>query len=289
MAPSFGYAQPHYLSEAFDILDAYGPDASLLAGGTDLVVGLRKRQIAPRMIVDLKRINDLAPGITETDGRVSITASTRLSEIIVDRRIQEHFPALVEAARTVGSVQIRNRATLTGNICNASPAADTAPALLAYGAAVVLISRYGSRRVPLDEFLLGPRRTSLGAHEIAAAVEIPVPPVRTGSQFARLTRRRGVDLATISLCCTVGSQVTWFAFGAVGPRPFVLTDGSGVLADPDSDPAARAGLLRDFVAHATPISDLRGSREYRQAMLLALSQRTLRMAIARRDRTPDVT
>jgi carbon-monoxide dehydrogenase medium subunit len=285
VAPSFGYAQPRHLSQAFDILDEYGRDASLLAGGTDLVVGLRKRRVAPRVIVDLKRISDLAPGIEETEGRISITAPTRLSDIIADRRIHNHFPALIEAARTVGSVQIRNRATLTGNICNASPAADTAPALLAYGAEVVLISRHGSRRLPLDEFLLGPRRTSLGAHEIAAAVEIPVTPARTGSQFARLTRRRGVDLATISLCCAVGSRVTRFAFGAVGPRPIALTDGSGVLADPDSNPAARTGLLRDFVAQATPISDLRGSREYRQAMLLALSQRTLRTAIARRDQT----
>jgi carbon-monoxide dehydrogenase medium subunit len=284
VAPWFRYARPYQLSEAFDILDRYGRDASLLAGGTDLVVGLRKGRIAPRMIVDLKRISDLVPGIAETGERISISAPTRLTEIIADRRIQEHFPALVEAARTVGSVQIRNRATLTGNICNASPAADTAPALLAYGAGVVLISRHGTRRLLLDEFLLGPRRTSLGAHEIAAAMEIPITPARTGSQFARLTRRRGVDLATISLCCAVGAQVTRFAFGAVGPKPFVMTDESGVLADPDSDPAARMGLLRDFVAQATPISDLRGSREYRQALLLALSQRALRSAIARRDR-----
>jgi CO/xanthine dehydrogenase FAD-binding subunit len=285
VAPSFGFAQPRHVSEAFDILDGYGREASLLAGGTDLIVGLRKGRIAPRMIVDLKRISVLAPGITETEGRVSITAATPLSQIIGDPRVQDHFPALVEAARTVGSVQIRNRATLTGNICNASPAADTAPALLAYGAAVVLVSRRGSRRLPVGEFLLGPRRTSLGAHEIAAAVEIPVTSARTGSQFTRLTRRRGVDLATVSLCCTVGSQVTRFAFGAVGPRPFMVADTSGVLADPDSNHAARTGLLRDFVAQATPISDLRGSREYRQAMLLALSERTLRAAIGRRDQT----
>src|SRR5216683_3950697 len=180
---SLGYARPRQLAEAFDVLEEFGRDASLLAGGTDLVVGLRNGRIAPRMIVDLKRISGLAPGIAETEGRISISAPTPLTDIITDRRIQDHFPALVEAARTVGSVQIRNRATLTGNICNASPAADTAPALLAYGAEVVLISRHGSRRLPLDEFLLGPRRTSLGAHEIAAAVEIPVPPARTGSQF----------------------------------------------------------------------------------------------------------
>ncbi len=285
MAPPFRYLRPRQLSEAFDILGRFGPEASMLAGGTDLVVGLRTGRVAPRVVVDLKRIADLTPGISARDGRVRIVAPTTLTGVIADRRIQEHFPALVQAAQTVGSVQIRNRATLTGNICNASPAADTAPALLAYGAAVVLISSRGSRIVPLDEFLLGPRTTSLRLDEIAAAVEIPVPAGRTGSQFARLTRRRGVDLATISMCCTVGAQVTRFGYGAVSPKSFVLTDETGVLADPDASPAARTRLLREFVAQAAPISDLRGSREYRNAMLLTVSQRVLHAAIAQRDRT----
>jgi carbon-monoxide dehydrogenase medium subunit len=283
MAPSFGYARPQYLAEAFDILDSYGPDARPLAGGTDLVVGVRTGRIAPRMLVDLKQITDLASGISSTDGRVSIAAATTLTDIIADDLIRQHFPALVQAAGTIGSVQIRNRATLTGNVCNASPAADTAPALLAYGAEVVLVSRPGSRLVPLEEFFLGPRRTSLRTGEIAAGVQIPVPVARTGSQFARLTRRRGVDLATISLCCTVGTRATRFAFGAVGPKPFVLRDDSGLLASPASEPAARLAMLRDFVGAATPISDLRGSRQYRQAMLLTLSQRALTRAIAQRD------
>jgi len=283
MAPSFGYARPQHLDEAFDILDSYGPDASPLAGGTDLVVGVRTRRVAPRMLVDLKRITDLTHGIASTDGRVSIAAPTTMTDIIGNELIRRHFPALVQAAATVGPGQIRNRATLTGNVCNASPAADTAPALLAYGAEVVLVSRIGSRPVPLEEFFLGPRRTSRRADEIAAGVQIPVPAARTGSQFARLTRRRGVDLATVSLCCTVGTRVTRFAFGAVGPRPFVLRDDSGLLANAASEPAARLAVLRDFVGSATPISDLRGSREYRQAMLLTLSQRALAAAIAQRD------
>jgi carbon-monoxide dehydrogenase medium subunit len=282
---SVRYARPHDLSGAFDMMDAYGPDASLLAGGTDLIVGLRSGRLAPRMIIDLKRISGLPPGITQRDGRLRVSAPTPLTDIIADRRIQDAFPALAEAAGTVGSVQIRNRATLSGNICNASPAADTAPALLAYGAEVVLISRSRSRLVPVADFLLGPRRTSRGADEIAAGVEIPIPPARTGSRFARLTRRRGVDLATISLCCTVGPRVTRFAYGAVGPRPFLVTDESGVLADPEASPEARAEVLRDFVSQAAPISDLRGGRQYRQAMLLVLSQRALRASIARRDRT----
>lgn len=278
---SFAYEQPRCVSEAFDLLDTHGRDASLLAGGTDLVVGLRKGRISPRVVVDLKRLDDLCPGIEEAGGRFSIMAPTTLREIIADPRVQSRLPALAEAACTVGSVQIRNRATLAGNVCNASPAADTAPALLAYHAEVLLVSRDGARRLPLREFLLGPRRTDLRANEMVAAVEIPVPEAATSSCFARLTRRRGVDLATVSLCCAVTGHVTTFAFGAVGPKPFTMTDDSGLLADPGADPASRRSLLQAFVARATPISDIRGSREYRQAMLLALSQRALQTAIDR--------
>jgi CO/xanthine dehydrogenase FAD-binding subunit len=279
---SFAYERPRSVSEAFDLLDTYGRDASLLAGGTDLVVGLRKGRISPRIVVDLKRLDDLGPGIGEAGGRFSIMAPTTLREIIADARIRSRLPSLVEAACTVGSVQIRNRATLAGNICNASPAADTAPALLAYHAEVLLVSRNESRRLPLQDFLLGPRRTGLRVGEMVAAVEIPVPEAATSSCFSRLTRRRGVDLATVSLCCAVTAGMTTFAFGAVGPRPFAVTDDSGLLADPDADPSSRSSLLRAFVARASPISDIRGSREYRQAMLLALSQRALQTAIERR-------
>ena len=280
--PTFAYSEPTCLAEAFEILEAYGGRASPLAGGTDLVVGLRTGRIAPRAVVDLKRLDDLKASIEERNGRLSITAPTTLREIIADHRVRRRLPALVEAARTVGSVQIRNRATLAGNICNASPAADTAPALLAYGADVLLVSRRGSRRLPVADFLLGPRLTALHIGEIVAGVEIPVPQPPTGSCFVRLSRRRGVDLATISLCCSMGVRTTTLAFGAVGPRPFVMTDESRLLADPAANPAASESLLRAFVAQATPISDIRGSREYRHAMLRALSERALRIARTRR-------
>src|SRR5260370_27128584 len=247
----FAYERPRRSSEALDLLNAYGRHASLLAGGTDLVVGLRKGRISPGVVVDIKRLEDLGPGLEEANGRFSIMAPTTLREIIDDARIRDRFPSLVDAACTVGSVQIRNRATLAGNICNASPAADTAPALLAYHGVVVLMSRLGLRRLPLRDFLLGPRRTDLRPGEMGAAIAIPGPEPTVGSSFSRLTPRRGVDLATVSLCCTVGERITTFAFGAVGPRPFAVTDDSGVLADPDAGPAIRDSLLQALVAHAT--------------------------------------
>lgn len=283
MSP-FAYARPRSLADAYDLLERTGSgEVRMIVGGTDLIVGLQSGRIAPRLVMDLKHLDDLPASITHTPGQVSISAVTSLSEVIADERIGTLFPALVEAAKTVGSVQIRNRASLTGNICNASPAADTAPALLAYDAVVVMSSRTGARRAPVAEFLLGPRRTDLRSGEIVTALELPAPEGTLGAKFARLTRRRGVDLATLSLCCLVGPRRTRFAFGAVAPTPFVVDDDSGVLADSGAEEADRERVLREVTGRARPITDLRAGSDYRQAMLLVLSRRALRGALSLRD------
>jgi carbon-monoxide dehydrogenase medium subunit len=280
----FAYARPGSLAEVYDLLGTADRTAlRLIVGGTDLIVGLQSGKVAPDLVVDLKHLADLRPGIEEVDGRISISAPTTLTDIIGDERIRGSFPALVEAASTVGSVQIRNRASLTGNICNASPAFDTATALLVHDADIVLSSRAGQRRMRVADFVLGPRRTDLRPGEIATAVELPLPPERLGTRFARLTRRRGVDLATLSLCCAVGETRTRFAFGAVAPRPFLVDDDSGVLADPRSTDADRERVLRSMTAQATPITDIRAGQDYRQAMLLVLSRRALSSALTARN------
>ena len=278
----FAYARPAAVSEALALLGTHGSEACLLAGGTDVVVGLRNRTLSPKVVIDLKRVAELRPGIVEAGGRLTISANTVLTDIGEDERIRAQFPALVEAMATVGSIQIRNRATLTGNICHASPAADTAPPLLVYGAAVNVAGAGGTRRVDLAEFFVGPRQTVLEPGELVTSVELPVTAERRGAAFARITRRRGVDLATISLCCLMeASGRTRFAFGAVGPRPFLVAEDSGVLADPAAGDAAKDQILRQLLTQASPISDVRGSREYRVAMLLVMSRRTLRLAIER--------
>jgi CO/xanthine dehydrogenase FAD-binding subunit len=278
----FAYSRPATLSEALTLLDEHGPEATLLAGGTDLVVALRNRTLRPKVVIDLKRVAELQPSISDSDGWMTISAATVLTEISEDQRIRAHFPALVDAALTVGSAQIRNRATLTGNICHASPAADTAPALLVYGAMVNVASVRGTRRVNLTDFFVGPRQTILQPGELVTSIELPTAADRRGATFSRITRRRGVDLATISLCCMVeATGRTQFAYGAVGPQPFLVADESGLLADPDAGDAAKDEVLRRLLTQASPISDVRGSREYRAAMLLVMSRRTLRSSIAR--------
>jgi carbon-monoxide dehydrogenase medium subunit len=284
----FGYARPRSLDETYDLLDNAGPgDVRMIVGGTDLIVGLQSGRLAPELVIDLKHLHDLPAGITSTSDGVSISAVTSMTEVIADARIRDQFPALVEAASTVGSVQIRNRASLAGNICNASPAADTAPALLAYDAVVVISSRRGVRRVRLRDFVLGPRRTDLRPDEIVTALELPVPEGPVGAKFGRLTRRRGVDLATLSLCCVVGVRRTRFAFGAVAPKPFVVDDDSGLLADASADEELREQRLRELTEQARPITDLRAGADYRQAMLLVLGRRALRAALVLRDARTD--
>ena len=232
----FRYARPETVGDAIALLDEYGPDARLLAGGTDLVIGFRDGSIRPKLVIDLKRIAELRPAIEERDGNISVSAATVMTDIVENRAARRHFPALVEAAQVVGSVQIRNRATLAGNICNGSPAADTAPPLLVFGAVVVVVGPAGVRRVPINDFIVGPGKTGLERGELVRAIELPIPDPAMGSAYTRLTRRWGTDLASITLCCGVtNSGVTRLSYGSVGPRAFLVTDESGVLADPDGD------------------------------------------------------
>ena len=230
---------------------------------------LRKGVEWPSVIVDVKRVAELRADVAEIDGCIRIGARTVMTDVIEDRRIRQHFPALVDAARTVGSVQIRNRATLAGNLCNASPAADTAPVLLAHRASLNLVSAGGTRQMPLDDFFTGPGRTVLAPGELVASIDLPLPVPRTGGAFGRLTRRHGVDLAIVCVCCVVReSGEARFAFGAVGPRPFVVTSRLDAPLD-------------DVWTHARPISDVRANADYRLAMLPVLTRRALREAVGR--------
>jgi CO/xanthine dehydrogenase FAD-binding subunit len=278
----FEYARPETLNEALALLGAHGARAKLLAGGTDLLVRLRRRHVHPKIVIDLKRIERLQPEVVEVDGCLRVGARTVMTDLIEDHRIRRHFPALIEAAAVVGSIQIRNRATLAGNICNASPAADTAPALLAYGALVNLVAASGPRRIALADFFIAPGRTVLKPDELVESIDLPLPSEPTGAAFGRLTRRFGVDLAIVNMCCAVARNgQTRAAFGAVGPRPFVVEDTIDVAEAGDSTRSSQEATLERLISRATPVSDVRGSRDYRVAMLTVMGRRTLQAAVDR--------
>lgn len=281
----FAYARPDTLAEAVALLAAHGPGARVLAGGTDLVIRLRDGSLAPSIVVDVKRIPELAPGIRAgEDGSLVIGATTAMTEIAAHPVIRRDVTALAEAAAVVGSVQIRNRATLAGNLCNASPAADTAPALLVHGAVVLVAGPDGERRILLDDLFVRSGVTTLARGELVTAVEIPVPVARLASAHRRRTRRRGHDLASVTVACGVnGTATTRLAFGSVGPRPLLRLDTTGVLADPASTDEARAAVFDALFADASPsATSMRAGPEYRLAMLRVLGRRALAAALEHR-------
>jgi len=281
----FAYIRAATLAEALHWLSQPDTPACALAGGTDLVVQLRAGKKQPGTVVDIKSIPELAGGITVEHGGMRIGALTTMAQLASDAHVQCACPALAEAAAWVGSVQIRQRATLAGNLGNASPAADTAPPLLAHGAQLELVSLRGRRQVALNEFFLAPGKTILTHGELIAAIAIPASSFGA-SAFARLARRRGVDLASVSVaCCLASNAAARFAFGAAGPTPLLADDASGIFVDRAASAAEVDAAVRRVAGVIRPISDVRAGEAYRRAMALVLCRRAHAAALDRLQRS----
>ena len=277
---TFDYERPDMLADALALMADADGAARPLAGGTDLIIRIRDGSIRPRTVVDVKGIAEFSRDIRIEDGWLRIGARTTMTDLLRDDRIRRDYAALAEAAAYVGSVQIRNRATLAGNICNASPAADTAPALLAFEARVVGVGQRGRRVIPLDDFFVRSGVTTLAPGELVEAIEMPVRSGRRGSVHARRTRRRGHDLASVTLAVAIDEDgVTRVSYGSVGPRPVLAIDDTGLLADPAAaDDAVRGRLDELFAAAAPSPTSMRASPEYRLAMLRVMGLRAVQDA-----------
>ena len=277
---TFDYERPDMLADALALMADADGAARPLAGGTDLIIRIRDGSIRPRTVVDVKGIAEFSRDIRIEEGWLRIGARTTMTDLLRDDRIRRDYAALAEAAAYVGSVQIRNRATLAGNICNASPAADTAPALLALEARVVAVGQRGRRVIPLDDFFVRSGVTTLAPGELVEAIEMPVRSGRRGSVHARRTRRRGHDLASVTLAVAIDVEgVTRVSYGSVGPRPVLAIDDTGLLADPAAgDDAVRDRLDELFAAAAPSPTSMRASPEYRLAMLRVMGLRAVQDA-----------
>jgi carbon-monoxide dehydrogenase medium subunit len=277
--PSFAYHRPSSVEEACRIL-AREPGAAVLAGGTDLMVhvGQASRGRRPPAVVNVKRIPGL-DAIGVADGVIRLGALTSLAALIDHPVIRAEYPVLPFAARYMGSPAIRNLATVGGNLCNASPAADLPPVLLALDAEVGIAGPAGERRVPLERFFRGPGQTVLGPGELLVWVEIPRRRRPRSVRYERLDVRRAMDIAIAGAAVGVGAgpegREARVALCAVAPTPLRVWDAEAVVADDGLGDAAVARAAALAMAAARPIDDVRATAEYRREMVGILVRRGL--------------
>jgi CO/xanthine dehydrogenase FAD-binding subunit len=280
-------AVPASIDEAVDELVRHRGRAEIVAGSTDLTLALRRSRAWPDVFImvgtlaEIRAIRDDARG-------VAIGAAVTMTELTDSDLIARRYTALAEAARTVGGVQIRNAATVGGNVCNASPGADTPPALLALGASVEIGSAGGRRSVDLAAFFLGPRRTVLDAGELLAGFRLPSPPPRSGSAYLRLTPREALDLAIVGVAAAVTLAADRrtvahcrVALGAVAPTPLLVAEAGAALAGRMPDAATLAEAGRRAAEACRPIDDVRATAAYRRRMVPVLVERAIAAAVAR--------
>lgn len=285
---AFAFETPASLAEATRILAEEAGDARVIAGGTDIVVQYRDGRIAPNLVVSLHRIGGL--DAIEEDG----AGGLRLGPLVTATRVARHpvvlerYPALAEGARQVGAWLIQNRATIAGNICNASPAADTLPALLAHGARVELTGPNGTREMPLAEYFTGPGRTVRTAGDILTAIVLPAAPARSASAYVKLSPRGAMDIAIVGVAVAVslapdGERIDeiGIGLGAVAPTPLRAADAEAVLRGQPVSADRIGEAARVARAAARPIADVRGSAEHRSEMVETLVRRVTTLAIER--------
>ncbi|MDZ4278277.1 MAG: xanthine dehydrogenase family protein subunit M [Dehalococcoidia bacterium] len=284
----FQYFAPQSLAEAVTLLQERGDGVRLLAGGTDLLVHMKEAALHPSAVVSLHALPELRTIDFDEAGGLRIGAGVDMATIESHPAVRERYASLAEGAGVLGSVQTRNMATLGGNVANAAPSADTVPPLIAFDAVAEIAGPGGARHVPVAEIATGPGRTALARDEVLVAFQLPTPPPNTGSVYQRHTPRKIMDIAAVGL----GIRLTLrdagrtieearIALGAVAPTVIRAQDAEAALAgQPASEKRfARAAELAQEAAR--PISDVRGSAEFRRYLVGVITRRCLGIAFER--------
>ena len=275
----FDFLTPRSVEEAIALMSERESEVHILAGGTDLLLGMREGTIIPRTVMSLKKLPDFRTIDHSKESGLRLGAMVTLRQITHSTQIREHYPSLADAALLMASEQIRSLATVGGNLCNAAPSADMAPPLIALDAVVRLVGPEGERRLPLEEFFLGPGSTALDAGEMLA--EIEVPPTERKTRYMRLTPRAHMDIAVVGVAAGIqldNSKVraARIVLGAVAPVPLRVRPAEAALIGKplalDSIEAASTIAAEE----CSPISDVRGSDWYRRRMVGVLVRRALR-------------
>ncbi|RNF35438.1 xanthine dehydrogenase family protein subunit M [Paracoccus methylarcula] len=279
----FEYHEPKSLDEASELLGTLGEGAFILAGGTDLFVEIRERLREVKHLINIKRISDLsAIEYSETSG-LRFGALVTAGELEAEPSVIRYYPNLRRALAELASIQVRNRATVIGNICRASPSADTIPPLIADGASIETFRPEGGRTIPLAEFFAGPGRTVLEQGEIAIAIIIPPPQQGSGRSYIKHGRRKAMELATVGVAVSLDAKDNIctgarIALGAVGPVVLRAHKAEEILIGSSFDQNTVERVAEQAMQECTPISNVRSSAEYRRSMVGVLTRRAIELA-----------
>lgn len=280
------YEAPTSLDAAVTMLaDAKG-DAKILAGGTDVLVQLHSEMIEPELVVDIKHIPDLTE-ISEKDGGYRIGAAVAGVDLCDHPGFSACWPGVIEGVSLIGSTQIQGRASLGGNLCNGSPAADSVPAVIAAGATANILGPKGTRQAPVESIIVGPGKTSLEIGEIITSFDFPARPAHSGDCYMRLTPRTEMDIAVVGVGVnlTLDDSGTCTAarvsLGAVAPTPLLVAEAAEALIGTKVDGAALEAFGKAASAACNPISDKRGTKEYRIKTAAVMARRVAEKALER--------
>jgi carbon-monoxide dehydrogenase medium subunit len=287
--PRFEHHSPTSIPEALDLLARYGAKADVYAGGTDLLVAMKKREKVPDHLVNLKGIAEMKGIHSEGNEGIRIGGLTTLAELERSTLVKERLQPLWDAVNVMASPQIRTLATVGGNICSAMPSADTAPPLIALGASLKIVGPQGERTLPAEDFFKGPGESDLKPAEILIQVLIPAGSLKRGGAYLKLMRRSAMDLAQVGVAVCLSSDPSRnkicreakIALGAVARTPIRSPKAEGVLVNKEihQDIAREAGKTAS--QEASPRSSIRASREYREAMIEVLTERAVMEAYNR--------
>lgn len=280
----FDYARPATLDAAVALLQAGGGKASLMAGGTDLLVQIKEHVHQPTQVIDLKKI----PGMG--DFHYDEREGLRLGALVTTRQVetspltQRHYASLSRASTDFASIQVRNRATIVGNVCRASPSADTLPPLIADGARLRIHGPEGVRHCTVEAFCLGPGRTALQPGEIVTHLLVPPPPPNTGKVYIKHGRRAQMELATVGVAVTLTLEqdrcaAIGIVLAAVAPTPLRAANAQALLLGQVPTTAAIAAAAEAAAQECRPIGDVRASADYRREMVRVLTRRAIEQAI----------
>ncbi|MFO7783790.1 MAG: FAD binding domain-containing protein [Thermodesulfobacteriota bacterium] len=285
LLPRFEYHDPRDLDEACRLMGDLGQEARPLAGGTDLLVNMKKRLLSPEHLVSLGRIEGLHT-MGGSNGGYRIGACVTAAELALASDIQERFPALYEGASRLGSPLIRNLATVAGNLVSARPAADLPPPLMAYGARAILRSASGDRSIPVEEFFKGPGATAAEPTEILESVLLDTPPARSGAAYLKLGIRQTLEISIVNVAAFLALegetiQSARVILGAVAPTPIRAPSAEKALAGQKPSADLFAEAAQEAARDARPIDDFRASADYRRDMVIVLTRRVLETALER--------